>query len=53
VGKEENQYPVSDPNRRMINITNDLSEVDKKSLKEEIMDKLIEILNEKLQETIK
>jgi hypothetical protein len=44
----ENEYTVPDPNRMMINITND---VHKTSLKEEIMDKLIEKLMEKLQES--
>jgi predicted nuclease with TOPRIM domain len=54
VGNEENEYPVLDPNRIRINITNELNNVHKKkSLKEEIMDELIEIRMEKLQEIVK
>jgi hypothetical protein len=37
----------------MININNELSDVHKKSLKEEIMDDFIEILIEKIQEMVK
>jgi hypothetical protein len=32
VGNEENEYPVPDPNRKMINITNELSDHHKKNL---------------------
>jgi hypothetical protein len=32
VGNEENEYPVPDPNRTMINITNELSYTHKKNL---------------------
>jgi hypothetical protein len=53
VGNEDNEYPVPDPNRTLINTTNDLSDIHKKSPKEKIMDKLIEILMEKLQDTVK
>jgi hypothetical protein len=49
---EENEYPVPDPNRTMINITNDLSKAHKKSLKEEIMDEITEKLMEKLQDMV-
>jgi hypothetical protein len=45
---EENEYPVPDPNRMMVNRTNELSDIHKKFLKSEIMNKLIEILVEKL-----
>jgi hypothetical protein len=47
VGNEENEYQVSHPNRMLINMTNELNDIYKKSLKEEIMDELIEILMEK------
>jgi hypothetical protein len=46
VGNEENEYPVPDPNKTMIN---ELSDAHKKSLKEEIMDKIPAKLMEKLQ----
>jgi hypothetical protein len=36
-----------------INMTNELNDIHKKSLKEEIMDEIIEILMEKLQEWLK
>jgi hypothetical protein len=39
----ENKYPVHDPNI-MINMTNEVNDVQKKSLKKEIMNELIEIL---------
>jgi hypothetical protein len=29
VGNEENEYPVPDPNKTMINVTNELSETHK------------------------
>jgi hypothetical protein len=45
---EENEYPDPDPNRTMINITNKLSDIKKKSLKEEIMDENIKKHMEKL-----
>jgi hypothetical protein len=50
VESEENEHPVPDPNRTMINITNELSDTDKKCLKEEIMDEIYEKLMEKLQD---
>jgi hypothetical protein len=53
VENEENEYPVPDSNRTMINITNELNDIHKKSVKEETMDELVEILMERLQETIK
>jgi hypothetical protein len=53
VGNEENEYPVPDPNRTMINITNELSDFHRKSLKEKIMDEIIEKLMEKLQDMVK
>jgi hypothetical protein len=51
VGNEENEYPVPDPNKTMINVTNEPSDAHKKkkSLKEEIMDKFTEKFMEKLQ----
>jgi hypothetical protein len=48
VGNEDNEYPVPDPNRTMMKITNELNDVHKKYLKEEIMDELFEIHMEKL-----
>jgi hypothetical protein len=41
---------VPDPNKTMINVTNELSITHKKSLKEEIMDDITEKLMEKLQD---
>jgi hypothetical protein len=53
VGNEENEYVVPDPNRTMINITNDLNDAHKKkSLEEEIRDEITEKLMEKLQNTV-
>jgi hypothetical protein len=48
VANEENEYPVPDPSGTMINITNELSDVHKKSLKLEIMDEITEKIMEKL-----
>jgi hypothetical protein len=48
VENEENEYPAPDPNRTMINITNELSNTHKTSLKEEVIDEIIEKLMEKL-----
>jgi hypothetical protein len=53
VGNEENEYGVPYPNRMMINMTNELSDVHKELLIEEIKNELIGILREKLQEKIK
>jgi hypothetical protein len=53
VGNEESEYPVPDPNRLMINVTNELNAVHKKLFKEEFKNELIEILMEKLQEKVK
>jgi hypothetical protein len=49
IENEGNEYPVSDPNKIMINVTNVISDAHKKSFKEEIMDKITEKLMEKLQ----
>jgi predicted flavoprotein YhiN len=51
-GEKENEYPVPDPNRTMINVTNELSDSHKKNLQEEIMEEITEKLMEKLQDTI-
>jgi hypothetical protein len=48
VGNEENEYPVPDPNKTMIN---ELSDAHKKSLKEETMDDITEKLMEKLKDS--
>jgi hypothetical protein len=37
VGNEENEYPVPDHKKTMINITDEPNDAHKKSLKEEIM----------------
>jgi esterase/lipase len=50
VRNAENEYPVPDPNKTIIHMTNDIH---KNSLKEEIMNDLIKILMEKLQEKVK
>jgi hypothetical protein len=45
VGNEENRYPVSDPNKTMVNITNEPRDIHKKkSLKEEILEEVTEKL---------
>jgi hypothetical protein len=41
---EESELSVPDPNRTMINITKDLNGAHKRSLKEEMMNKIIEKL---------
>jgi hypothetical protein len=48
VGSEENAYSVPDTNKIMINVTNELSGVPEKSLKEEILEQVTEKLMEKL-----
>jgi hypothetical protein len=48
LGNEENECPVPDPNRMVINMTYELNHLHKKSLKEEIMNEFIDILMEKL-----
>jgi hypothetical protein len=48
LGNEENEYSVPVPNRTIINITNEFSDIYKIPLKETIMDQLIDILMEKL-----
>jgi predicted house-cleaning noncanonical NTP pyrophosphatase (MazG superfamily) len=52
VGNEENEYPAPDPNRTMINITNEFSDAHKQSLREEIMDEITEKLMEQLQDMV-
>jgi hypothetical protein len=52
LGNEENEYPIPDPNRKIISITSKLSDVHQKSLKEEIIDKFIEKFMEKLLNTV-
>jgi hypothetical protein len=52
VQNEENEYPVPDPNRTMINIPMSSVTPTKKSLTEETVDKINEKLREKLQNTI-
>jgi hypothetical protein len=55
VGNEENGYPVPDPNKTMINVTNEPSDAHKKSLREETEKKSLrnsrkipEIVNQKV-----
>jgi hypothetical protein len=52
VGNEENEHPVPDPNRTMINITNELSDAHKKICQKGSYDKITEKLMEKLQDTV-
>jgi Skp family chaperone for outer membrane proteins len=56
MGNEENEYPVPDPNNTMINITNEFNDDHKKSLKEEIMDEIMEklhnMVNQKVQDAL-
>jgi Zn-dependent M16 (insulinase) family peptidase len=51
VGNED-EYLGPDPNKTMINVTNDLSNVHKKISQREIMEEITEKLMEKLQDTI-
>jgi hypothetical protein len=53
VRNEENEYPVPDPNRAMINMTNDLNVMHTEFLQKEIKNEFIEIPMEKLQEKVK
>jgi triacylglycerol esterase/lipase EstA (alpha/beta hydrolase family) len=62
VGNEENGYQVPDPNKTMINVTNEPRNAHKKkSLKEEIMEeitvklmeKTLDTVNQKLQDVLK
>jgi hypothetical protein len=53
VRNEENENPVPDPNRVMINVTNEHNDVHKELLKVEIENEVIEILMEKLQVKVK
>jgi hypothetical protein len=53
LGNEENGCFVPDPNKTMINVTNEPSNTHKKSLKEEIMEEVTEKLMEKMQLTRK
>jgi hypothetical protein len=48
VGNEENGYPVPDPNKTMINVTKELSDAHKNSLKEEILEEISEKFMEKI-----
>jgi hypothetical protein len=52
LGNEKNEYPVPDPDRTMVNITNELSDTHKNFLRKEIMEEFIEIPMEKLQDTV-
>jgi hypothetical protein len=49
VGNEENEYPVPDSDRMMLILNNKWNDIHKKTLKEEIMNEIIEIVIEKLQ----
>jgi hypothetical protein len=53
VRNEENENPVPDPNRLMINVTNEHNDAHKELLKVEIENEVIEILMEKLQVKVK
>jgi microcompartment protein CcmL/EutN len=61
VGNEENGFPVPDPNKTMINVTKELSNVYKNTLKEEIlqeitekfMKKILDMVNQNVQDALK
>jgi predicted RNase H-like nuclease (RuvC/YqgF family) len=53
VRNEENEYKVPDPNRTMLIMTNKPNDVYKKTLKEKIINEIIEIVMEKLQDRVK
>jgi replication fork clamp-binding protein CrfC len=57
VGNEENGYPAPDLNKTMINVTKELSNAHKKNHKEEIsekyMEKLLDMVNQNVQDTLK
>jgi ABC-type transporter lipoprotein component MlaA len=46
-GNEENGYPVPDFNKTMINVTKELRDIHKKTLKEEIWEEISEKFMEK------
>jgi predicted house-cleaning noncanonical NTP pyrophosphatase (MazG superfamily) len=48
VGNEENGYPVSDTNKTMINVSKELSNAYKKTLKEEIWEEISDKFMEKI-----
>jgi hypothetical protein len=48
VGNEENGYPLPDPNKTIINATNEPSDTHKKFLKLEIMEEITEKFMEKI-----
>jgi hypothetical protein len=61
VGNEQNGYPVPDSNKTIINITNEPFNIHRKIPKREIMgevtekilEKMIDIVNQKIQEALK
>jgi hypothetical protein len=58
VGNEENEYPVPDPNKTMINVTREPSNTHKKKplkeeILEEIMEKILDTVNQKVQDALK
>jgi predicted SAM-dependent methyltransferase len=57
VGNRENGYPVPDFNKTMINLTKELSDAHKKTLKEEIsdkfMEKILDMVNKNIQHALK
>jgi hypothetical protein len=48
VGNKENGYPISNPNKKMINVTNESSDAHKKIIKEEILEEITEKFMEKV-----
>jgi hypothetical protein len=46
LGNEENGYPDSDLNKTMINVTTDLRDAHRKTLKEEISEKLMKKISD-------
>jgi hypothetical protein len=53
MGSEENRYPIPDPNRMMLIMTNKPNDIHKIPLKEKIMNEIIEIVMEKLNDMVK
>jgi 5'-deoxynucleotidase YfbR-like HD superfamily hydrolase len=57
VGNEKNGYPVPDLNKTMINVTKELMDAHKKTLKEEIsekfMEKILDMVNKNVQDALK
>jgi hypothetical protein len=61
LGNKENGYPVPEPNKTMINVTEEPSDTHKKTPKEEIlgettekfMEKILDMINKNVQDALK